>query len=269
MAVFILNFQGPQDEDELAYYCENGGSNLNILIADANGMHYTKWTVPITAETGDIAIIACARTAADRLGHARAEAKSHGNKILSTFADEQMSLYRNYSGKLIAIGVVDGDNTSEDANWELPLRGIANLRMFSRPIDIKELNGVIKINRFGSVTYLTDLQWAYLRDFINRSELESQVKYMTEISQFNVSSKQNSKSKKMCQQKERRKMTPRLRYTVLNRDGFKCVICGRTVEDGIKLHVDHIKPVSKGGLTVLDNLRTLCDECNKGKGSLY
>jgi len=42
MAVFILNFQGPQDEDEFAYYCENGGSNLNIWIAENQMMHETE-----------------------------------------------------------------------------------------------------------------------------------------------------------------------------------------------------------------------------------
>ena len=55
-------------------------------------------------------------------------------------------------------------------------------------------------------------------------------------------------------------MTDSLRYDVLKRDGFRCVICGRTAEDGVKLHVDHIKPVSKGGKTEYENLRTLCDQ---------
>ena len=68
---------------------------------------------------------------------------------------------------------------------------------------------------------------------------------------------------------ERAKMTPSLRYDVFKRDGFRCTICGRTKDDGIKLHVDHIKPVSKGGKTVISNLRTLCDLCNQGKSDKY
>ena len=55
----------------------------------------------------------------------------------------------------------------------------------------------------------------------------------------------------------------------MKRDGFRCVICGRTAEDGVKLHVDHIKPISKDGLTVPDNLRTLCQDCNLGKSDKY
>lgn len=64
---------------------------------------------------------------------------------------------------------------------------------------------------------------------------------------------------------ERAKMTNSLRYDVLKRDGFRCVLCGATARDGAKLHVDHIVPVSKGGKTVMSNLRTLCDRCNLGK----
>ena len=53
---------------------------------------------------------------------------------------------------------------------------------------------------------------------------------------------------------ERSLMTPRLRYQVLRRDGFKCVLCGASSKDGVTLHVDHIKPVSKGGKSEISNL---------------
>lgn len=35
----------------------------------------------------------------------------------------------------------------------------------------------------------------------------------------------------------------------------------------MKLHVDHIMPISKGGKTEPSNLRTLCIDCNLGKGA--
>ena len=68
---------------------------------------------------------------------------------------------------------------------------------------------------------------------------------------------------------ERAQMTPRLRYQVMRRDGFRCVLCGAGSNEGAILHIDHIKPVSKGGKTELSNLRTLCDRCNLGKGNLF
>ncbi len=36
---------------------------------------------------------------------------------------------------------------------------------------------------------------------------------------------------------------------------------------GVELHVDHTVPWSKGGETVLGNLRTLCSDCNLGKSN--
>jgi len=70
--------------------------------------------------------------------------------------------------------------------------------------------------------------------------------------------------------KERRRDIPlKVRLRVLTRDAFKCVLCGRTpaLHAGVVLHVDHIIPFSRGGPTKLDNLRTLCEDCNRGKGA--
>ncbi len=61
--------------------------------------------------------------------------------------------------------------------------------------------------------------------------------------------------------------SPSMRWKVLERDGFKCVKCGRSAADGVKLHADHIYPKSRGGMATLDNGQTLCDECNIGKGA--
>lgn len=62
----------------------------------------------------------------------------------------------------------------------------------------------------------------------------------------------------------------RLRLRVLDRDGFRCCLCGRSpaIEAGVVLHIDHVLPVSRGGLATLENLRTLCAECNLGRGNV-
>jgi hypothetical protein len=69
--------------------------------------------------------------------------------------------------------------------------------------------------------------------------------------------------------RERSILRPKLRYTVLSRDKFACVTCGRkpSVDPVTILHVDHVVPVALGGKTVLNNLQTLCDLCNLGKGA--
>lgn len=58
-----------------------------------------------------------------------------------------------------------------------------------------------------------------------------------------------------------------LRYNILKRDHFKCVLCGDSpaTNQKCKLHVDHLVPFSQGGKTIKENLRVLCLGCNQGK----
>ena len=56
------------------------------------------------------------------------------------------------------------------------------------------------------------------------------------------------------------------RKIVLERDTYKCHICGATSIQS-KLEVDHIIPLSRGGTDDIDNYVTLCFDCNRGKSS--
>jgi hypothetical protein len=60
-----------------------------------------------------------------------------------------------------------------------------------------------------------------------------------------------------------------VRYFVLKRDGRRCVCCGATPEDLVKMHVDHIKPRSIRPDLEVDpnNLQVLCEDCNVGKSN--
>lgn len=60
-----------------------------------------------------------------------------------------------------------------------------------------------------------------------------------------------------------------LRLQVLSRDKFRCVFCGKSpaTDIGTKLHIDHIEPFANGGKSTLENLQTLCEECNLGKSN--
>ncbi|MCL2555736.1 MAG: HNH endonuclease [Firmicutes bacterium] len=68
---------------------------------------------------------------------------------------------------------------------------------------------------------------------------------------------------------ERSKVTDGIRFDVFKRDGFRCKICGASADSRVKLHVDHIKPISKGGDSNINNLQTLCESCNMGKSDKY
>ncbi len=68
---------------------------------------------------------------------------------------------------------------------------------------------------------------------------------------------------------DRRTISLGLRYRVISRDRFRCRLCGRSpaTDLGVILHVDHIRPLAMGGKTIGENLRTLCADCNLGKGA--
>ncbi len=68
---------------------------------------------------------------------------------------------------------------------------------------------------------------------------------------------------------QRALMTNRLRGQIKARDGYACLNCGVSVaaEPHLLLEVDHILPVSRGGLSVPENLQTLCWKCNRSKGA--
>jgi len=61
-----------------------------------------------------------------------------------------------------------------------------------------------------------------------------------------------------------------LRAKILHRDGRRCRMCGKTVdEDGIRLHVDHKIPREWGGSLAEENLWALCSVCNEGKRNYF
>lgn len=68
---------------------------------------------------------------------------------------------------------------------------------------------------------------------------------------------------------QRALMTAKLRNWIKERDGHACMKCGMSVaeEPHLLLEIDHIIPVSKGGLSEPSNLQTLCWRCNRTKGA--
>lgn len=66
---------------------------------------------------------------------------------------------------------------------------------------------------------------------------------------------------------QRTLMTKKLREYIKKRDNFTCCNCGNSTyaEPNLLLEIDHIIPVSKGGLTSEENLQTLCWKCNRAK----
>lgn len=64
---------------------------------------------------------------------------------------------------------------------------------------------------------------------------------------------------------ERGKVSNKMRFSIMKRDGYRCRYCGRR-DNGHNLEIDHIVPIAKGGKSTYDNLQTLCHDCNVKKG---
>lgn len=64
---------------------------------------------------------------------------------------------------------------------------------------------------------------------------------------------------------ERGKVSNKMRFSIYERDGYRCCKCGIS-DRYANLEIDHIIPISKGGKSTYDNLQTLCHKCNVEKG---
>jgi len=72
-------------------------------------------------------------------------------------------------------------------------------------------------------------------------------------------------NKKENKQATRSPISDKLRFEVFKRDKYVCQYCGACGPD-VELEVDHVIPVSRGGTDDIDNLKTSCFRCNRGKG---
>jgi len=168
-------------------------------------------------------------------------------------------MFQDYLTKYIELNILKGStNLNESKIKEKNFIKIEN-RLYKR---LKLLPPVTNFSILYKITYTSPKGKNHYAD---SRRLES-----SEIEKIANRVKKDIKYKKTRQytiQLERSKLTSSLRYDIMKRDNFKCQICGSTQADGVKLHVDHIYPVSKGGKTEYSNLRTLCDRCNLGKSN--
>lgn len=70
------------------------------------------------------------------------------------------------------------------------------------------------------------------------------------------------------EKKDLKDFTAKQKQIILKRDGYKCVMCGRGIAEGVELHVDHIKPKDFGGEAIIENGQTLCSQHNFLKKNL-
>jgi hypothetical protein len=68
---------------------------------------------------------------------------------------------------------------------------------------------------------------------------------------------------------ERSLVTRKLREQIIVRDNAICQHCHKKLHTSSEIAIDHIVPVSLGGLTISENLQVLCKACNLHKSNNY
>ncbi|HEY9634388.1 MAG TPA: HNH endonuclease [Coleofasciculaceae cyanobacterium] len=104
-----------------------------------------------------------------------------------------------------------------------------------------------------------------IRNLINQANGQKADKPAKQKTKKPAATRSQSKSK-LDKEKRSRHIPASVRVSVLHRDGYKCVYCGRSAKQ-VQLEVDHIVAFSTGGSNDPSNLQTLCFDCNRGKGA--
>lgn len=109
-----------------------------------------------------------------------------------------------------------------------------------------------------------------MKRFLNRHP-EAAGRHLDALSQAEKTKflQDSMRQKARSKRRSRAGISQSLRFQILQRDGYRCRYCGRSPKDGVKLEIDHIIPVSKGGTNDVRNLVTACQQCNRGKSNRY
>lgn len=116
--------------------------------------------------------------------------------------------------------------------------------------------------------YFPRYEFTYVSPGGNVGETVPVVMNIDQLNKFVIYLSEKIKFKKSAAG-QRALMTSALRTRIKERDGYTCKQCGISTEKEphLLLEIDHILPVSKGGLTTEENLQTLCWRCNRSKGA--
>ena len=123
------------------------------------------------------------------------------------------------------------------------------------------LKNIISLFGTKNILYGTYWKYLYLRIFVHRN-----VWYTSRELRTKKNRRDRLHKKKMYGISQ--PLKKKFGWKLVKRDGSRCAHCKRHLDiKSPDFTVDHKKPVSKGGQTVLENLQILCKPCNGAKGN--
>jgi hypothetical protein len=218
-------------------------------------MNNFEYIPPKNSPVSDESLLKDLRAVADKVGKRvsqRAYVAGGGKYNPSTI----LRRFGTWGNALVKVGLIPGN-----------INNYSDEELFENILNIWRHNGKQPVRRDLDLEPSTISQSPYNRRFKSWSDtLRNFVAYASEAETpaiDNCGVKGNTK-------RISRDPSLRLRFQVLKRDHFACVQCGASPakDQNVELHVDHIKPWSKGGETTILNLQTLCQKCNSGKSNI-
>jgi hypothetical protein len=186
----------------------------------------------------------------------------------------------NYTSVTMSARFGSWNKAKEKANLQItPKANNTNEELFDNILDLWTLYGkqpkfsqVVSPNsKFHGATYARRFgSWRSALEafvnYINNGENTPEIKKEKDL----IPLKPKKVVKKVKRKRTTRNINLRLRFMILQRDNFSCKKCGRSPakDTSVILHIDHIIPWSKGGETEVNNLETLCKNCNLGKSNV-
>jgi len=136
---------------------------------------------------------------------------------------------------------------------------IANVGKVLTTQKIRKVAGISEYAR--RIRELRDEEGLQIKSHVDRADLKPGEYILETLEQKSVIS---------------RTINPQLRNEILERNGFTCQLCGAGPGDVdrfnpnrmVRLHIDHVLPISQGGTDDKENLRVLCSACNQGRSNV-
>lgn len=176
-------------------------------------------------------------------------------------------IFKTWSNVLLEIGLTPRNYKISDEDCFKNLENIwiqlgRQPRYSEMTKPFSKYSGHLYVNRFETWTKALE---AFVENINSGVQTENIIDLET-----NVGTETQERFKPSQRHKTKREIGWRLRFLVLRRDNFKCVSCGKSPATNMntELHVDHIISWDKLGETEIENLQSLCKECNIGKSNL-
>ena len=172
---FINNISFPKTLDELYYFItEREIYDVESILEDET----VWWTSPKWAKVGDVVFFMHSKTAKSTITSLRTQLNNDKDyiskkkyNILMEWINRGLDLYKQYGGKIFAVGKVIGspeylDEESDLNHWGSRIYSEIEVFVLDNPIDISEFNDFIFVSRQSGITPVFGKEFIKLRDLI-------------------------------------------------------------------------------------------------------